>query len=320
MKTLRTLLFMCVIPFACAPSPLTHRVVKPAAGPDVPKIVIFESSARYDQPIKGFVDAVDAEVHEIILNESDEDSVAALVAQRPTIVFALGTRATLLAANALPNTPIVCAMVAEHRSARLQALKNVIGIAFEAPPLQEFSQFKMVLPAMKRVLVVHSKKSAALIRDAQREVRALDIELVPVEISRAEQIAAAVASAAQQGIDAVWLPTDPLLVTKLGFAAVRKAADDAKVPLIASISDYFAKHGAFAAVSIDFTSLGAQAAARVRAVLQHGLPPPSEPRFEVPIGATLVVNIGVGERLSIEVPPDVIPFLKPVEGDQTAAK
>src|SRR5262245_37964722 len=132
-----------VVSFAACTHPAVFRTLRPATPGDANRVLVLLTSAKYRHPVQGFVEAIEGEVREMTLEGNDDAARTALIAYQPNVVFALGGRATLLAARVLPSALVACAMVADYSSQHFQTFPNVVGIAFEAPPLQEFAQFKI---------------------------------------------------------------------------------------------------------------------------------------------------------------------------------
>lgn len=280
-----------------------------------PNIVILKSSDNplYAAPIDVFVRQLEgrATIYETTVGQNAHALALELRRRSPDLVFALGTRAALFAKQAVRDTPVVFAMVVNHRRHALEG-ENVAGISFEVPAVAEFTQFKMIMPALSRTLVLYSDDTEALIDDAQANIGGLGVTLVGVKAAdgRLPQDL----DAQLQNVDAVWLLNDPAVVTPGNFAQLVRSADARRVPVIASVSDTFAHSGAMMSVSLDFTNVAGQAAAMTQRILQEHVSAGSI-GVQEPIGGRLVVNNNVATRLGIVVPDEVQPFINELISD-----
>jgi putative ABC transport system substrate-binding protein len=193
-----------------------------------------------------------------------------------------------------------------------------MGIAMESSTTSEFSQFRMILPELRRVLAFYvASESQSLVDAARAELEPLGLELLAVEVADASGVEAAFQQHAG-GADAVWLLNDPLLMTRDTFAVLRAQSRRAKLPFVASLSDQFTRDGALMSVSTDLAGLGTQAAAMARMHLEQGRSA-SELGVQPPMSTHLVVNLGVARTIGIELAGDVLPFVDEVIDPQVSA-
>jgi putative ABC transport system substrate-binding protein len=278
-------------------------------------IVVIKSTANpiYDGPVQGFIMQLGATSDVYVVDASDHPDRLARQLKRlgPRFAFALGTRAALLAREALPEVPTCFAMVLNHRRVAPLKAPNVMGIAFELPSNAEFARFKMVLPEVHRIVAFYvASESAPLVDEAKVSLAELGITLDAVQVTNAAAVPAAYAERRGQ-FDAVWFMNDAQIMKPATFKFLKDSTIADKVPFVSSLSEEFAKAGALMSVSVDFTSLGAQAAAMTHDVLESGA---SVGSFGVqpPIGGRLVLNLTVARSLGLDVPDDVLPFINEV--------
>ncbi len=307
-------LALALVVSACA-RPVVPQVIRPAAGDGQPRIVVVKSDTNraFDAAIKGFASQTAGALSVYTLDpEADAEAVArAIRASSPGLVFTLGSRATLFARERLAPVPVLFAMVVNHGRLGLAGSPNVMGIALETPPAIEMAQFKMVLPGLRRVLAFYApKESGHFVQKGREELAAMGIELVAAPVEDAEDVKEALATHGG-AVDAVWLLNDPVVMNQEVFAFLREETLRLRRPFLASLSNRFAHAGALMAVSVDFTSLGAQAAVLARMLFEQGRTPAAI-GVRPPIGATLTVNLGVAARIGLTVPPEVLPFINEV--------
>jgi ABC-type uncharacterized transport system substrate-binding protein/ABC-type phosphate/phosphonate transport system substrate-binding protein len=285
--------------------PLLPDRVRPAAGANEPRIAIIRSSDNplYEKPTQNFVDSVAGEVSIFTYVKDKESALARAVNElKPAAVFTIGSQATVFARAQVPDVPIVFAMVVDYGRFELGNDPRIAGVALETSIRNEFSQFKMVMPNVTKVLSFYSPKSKKNADKAKEELQKLGITLEAIEVAGPEEVSKKFP--ATISADAIWQMNDPVIFTEETFNTQRDRSHELKIPFFASLSEEFAKAGAFAAVSVDFTSLGSQAATIVRSIISGQKP--SEIGVQEPIGAYLALNIDVAKKINVEVSPTAL--------------
>src|SRR5471032_791071 len=98
----------------------------------------------------------------------------------------------------------------------LSDAENVMGISMTPDPAMLFSRLRVLLPELKRVIVVYNpQKSEWLVKLAREAARAQGLELqahVAGDMARAAQLYTQLIGAADNRHDAVWLPHDSTTV------------------------------------------------------------------------------------------------------------
>ncbi len=282
-------------------------------------IAVITSGANplFDRTMSGFTDQTSAAIHTYRLTEKNGDEIANEVSRsRPQLVFCLGSSATRLATRRFPELPVLFSMVVNYRRQGITPSPSLSGISLEPPALAELTQFKMVLPGLRRLLVFYAPvQSAALISDAVASARQLGITLKAVPVETADAVESLFENASRD-VDAVWMPADPVVATSRTFEFLRKSALDKRLPLLCSLSQAFARAGALMAVSVDLPTLGAQAAVMAGQVLAGGVLGPVQP----PISTHLTVNLKVARQLGVRLPEDALPYIDVLLTDESAGQ
>ncbi len=302
-----TLLAGCVAP----------RVIQPvarASADDAPVVVILTSSNNrlYEEPIVAFQSQLEGVATVYVETLTNEGGLAEAVEEvKPSLIFALGTQAASFARQRFPDVPLLFAMVVNHGRLKELAAPDVMGIALEVPPTAEFTQFKLVVPSMNRVLALYAAEhSSDVIANATKAARTLGITLIAIPVHNLEEVKARYVEHGH-GIDTIWLLNDPVVMNPASFAYLREVANRDHVALVSSLSEKFAKAGALMSVSVDLSSLGFQASAMALSALKQDKKP-AEIGVQPPIGARLVLNMGVAQQLGLQVPEEVLPFVSEV--------
>lgn len=290
-------------------------VVQTHAGPrpNAPVVVVLQSqdAPLFAAAVNGFVKRCDGQVT-VITNTRDASSSAvvdAVRALKPQFIFTLGTPAIRLASKAFTDVPVLYAMALNYASMHTDAAPNIMGIAMEPTALSEFAKFRMVAPELHRVAVMYTEGSTDnVVQKAKDELRELDVELLPIAVPPGGDAAKAYKAHSGES-DALWLMDDADVMQQ--FEAVKRISFAQRKPMLASLSDSFARAGALMAVSIDAESIGSQAASIARRVLE-GTATVAEIGVQQPIAVRLVVNTKVAGMLGVQIPEDVLPYISEI--------
>jgi putative ABC transport system substrate-binding protein len=308
------LLTLLLFGLGCVPGAGRFNVDRLASHDSAPTVVALRSSTKLNMTesvLNGFCQRVNANVWSVSLEpDSDVEEYARRIEQlRPKMILAVGSLGLSFAMHYFHNLPTLVVLVMNYKHLGLETMPNMMGVAMETSPMSDFLQFKMVLPNMKRVLAFHQEKdSDAIVARARQELQRLGIELMTKKISDPTQIPTLYAKHRHE-IDAVWLLPDSMVMNAKTFAELRSLTVHDHMPFIASLSEDFAQQGALMSASVDFMSLGAQAAGMAYALIAQGKAPKAI-GFESPIGARLVLNTSTAEAIGVDVPDDIVPFLR----------
>jgi ABC-type uncharacterized transport system substrate-binding protein len=240
------------------------------------------------------------------------DAAVALAGRNPDVIAAL-THVTAHAAHrATRSTPIV--MIASGDPVRTGLVAslarpggNVTGLTYYATELVEkrLQLLKELLPGLVRVAVLGNRQSDhvfSLYRDdAERAARALDLQLIRVDIDRPEDIDVVIERVARDRAQALFVLTDPVL--RDHSRQIAEAATRHRLPSM-SWGPWFVEDGALAAYSADYGALVQRAAYYIARILKGAraadLPVEQPTRFE------LIINTRTAMALGLTVPPALL--------------
>jgi putative ABC transport system substrate-binding protein len=260
--------------------------------------LVAQSAAPYQRALAGFKRAWDGPVQAHVM-EFEEDAVARVKAERPTLILAVGVKAAK-AAQGL-GVPVVYCMVLEPEKNGLDA-PLMVGVPLEVPPAIQLDLLKRLLPATRSVgLVYNPARSAHEVELAQAAAGKLALSLVAEPAASAAQFPDALRKLVPRA-QALWLLADPTVVTQDTFRLMLESAMANRLPLLAFNED-FVRRGALLAVTPDFEGAGAEAARLAREFADGKKPgelTAAQPRW------TLVVNLTTARTLGISLPPDAL--------------
>jgi putative ABC transport system substrate-binding protein len=223
-------------------------------------------------------------------------------ASDPSLVFAVGLKAALVAKLEIVDTPVIFSMVLDPAKYDLKA-SNMAGISLEVPLDRQFSTIRAILPRLKRIGVLYDpEKTGALLDAARRQARTHGLEIVERKIRTENQLPATAKELILQ-VDALWLIPDSTVLTEESLGFLLSTALDHNVPVIA-FSPEFVRHGALFGLSVHPADIGRQTALLAKKLLAGTAP--SSISTVSPEQVRLAVNLKTARFLGIMLSPDVL--------------
>jgi putative ABC transport system substrate-binding protein len=182
---------------------------------------------------------------------------------------------------------------------------NVTGQSVQAAELagKKLELLREVMPQLRRLAIIFNADNtqpALEMGTTQAEARRLGLEIIPLAIRRAEDIAPAFQDLKTKA-DAVYLAVDQLIVANRSSILALAAGE--RLPTISGERD-FVKAGSLMSYGPNFLELFRHAADYVDRIL-HGTKPGDMP-VEQPTKFDLVVNLKTAKALGLTVPPTLL--------------
>ena len=180
---------------------------------------------------------------------------------------------------------------------------NVTGLSIQAADLasKRLEILREVIPSLRKLAVMTNAGNAQPMLEAketQEAARALGLEVLPLEIRRAEDIAPAFQALKA---DALYVAIDQLVVANR--ARILTFALSARLPVITSIRD-FVKDGALMSYGPSYPDLFRHSADFVDKILR-GMKPNDIP-VEQPTKFELVINLTTAKALGLTIPASIL--------------
>lgn len=276
-----------------------------------PEIAVLQSDdlPGYEVPARAFEAAIDRPVHVYDLQGDYEHAMniaARLRKDPPPLVFAVGAKAAWIAAQELPEVPLVYAMVLEPERYGVVGPRST-GVAMYLPTEMALAQLHVILPDVKRLGVLMTPaQHQALAPQIRSAAAKLEITTVERPISSTRQLRRELSSL-RADVDALWLLPSPELVTPTNFRVIRDATLRARLPLLTG-SDTLVKAGALLCVIPDPGEVGDLAAQLARTILDA--PPDAPlPAPVVPERPRVVMNLDTLDLIELELDPVQLDFV-----------
>ncbi len=192
------------------------------------------------------------------------------VKDKVDLIVALGTGSSLAAIRATEYEPIpiVFSIVGSPETTGIidsftESGKNITGVSMKVPAEEQFQKIHKILPRLERIGILYCTEMPQAIATGKEAARAAEkfgwtssVQTVPPEALPLlrEQV-----EILAREVDAIYIPTDPVLGTTENLDLVIRVADEHGIPVF-GVAEEFVKRGILAAYHCDYYEIGRQAA------------------------------------------------------------
>jgi putative tryptophan/tyrosine transport system substrate-binding protein len=231
-----------------------------------------------------------------------------ITAEKPDIIFAIGTKAAKLAEQSFKNKPIVYSMVLNPE--KLTG-KNMAGVLLDIPVKMQLESLQKVLPEAKKIGVVYSIDSTDRVAELDQICAELGLQLVKRKVNDERELPAALTDTTWQINCLLMIPDAkiyfPQSVKYLLLESLRQ-----KFPVI-GLSKYHSKSGALLSIDCDYVDLGRQSGEIALRILNGEKPADIKP--VKPRKTSFSINLSTAARLDIKFSPEIIKNTNNVFGE-----
>lgn len=250
--------------------------------------VLSSDSVYYREAFEGFFEALGRAVPAFTLPE--EPRVG-----RARVVAAFGSRATL---QAYPAGTVVVHSLA--LGVQPPAGGRTVAVWAMPAPEAVLEGMRRVQPGLRRLGVYWSSPGMRpYLERLRRAARAAGVRLVIERLGGPDGLPDALRRSAGR-VDALWVPSDPLLLDARSFETLCGFSSGNRVPFYVSAHG-LAEKGAAASFSVGFREVGRLQAAAARQALEGGAPEAVYP----PVAET-TVNLTAARAAGLEVPEEAL--------------
>ncbi len=285
----------------------------PLSDPQSPRITVVLSRdiAPYRRALAGFRKALRSahpaptiEVIDLAASESAFGEISASTSLRSSrLIVAIGARAALAMKGRHASVPILLAGASgpEIEGVLRSGPGRIFGVGLQIPIDRQFETLKQVVPAARRVGVLHGRDNRAEIKRAHAAAGRHGLTLVPVEIASIKEIPDALTDLLGR-VDVLWaLPDATIFSAEMAPYIILQTLRE-RVPFM-SFSQNFVKAGSLLSLYCDLEDVGMQAGQMALQAMRNGnaLPAGMVP----PRTARLALNLRVAHVIGVTV-PDVV--------------
>jgi putative ABC transport system substrate-binding protein len=234
-----------------------------------------------------------------------------LVRLNVELIVTFGTDATLAAKNATTTIPIVIKSAGDPaRSGLVASLArpggNITGYSIISPELnaKRLALFRELLPGVQRIGWLENSTNPyyrATRKDLEQVCRSLAIQPIFVQVAAASEVQEAVAEAARQQAQALFVPIDTLFYETR--AEIMRAALKHALPTMAQRITVL-EDGALIAYDPTLGEENDRNAAFIDRILRGAKP--AELPIEQPTKFELIINLKTAKALGITIPPSLL--------------
>ena len=243
-------------------------------------------------------------------NERYAEIANELVRLKVDLILTYGTPPTKAAKQATSVIPIVFAAAADPVASGLVTSlarpgANVTGLSLQQSDIvgKKLEVLREVLTGLHRLAIMGNLDNPATlleIDEVRKAASGLGIEIIPLEMRRAEDIAPAFAAASGKA-DALYVATDPLILTNI--SRINTLAMSARLPTIYNGREYL-ESGGLMSYGPNYPDLFRRSADFVNKILRGSKP--GDVPVEQPTKFDLVVNLRTAKALSLTVSPTLL--------------
>jgi ABC-type uncharacterized transport system substrate-binding protein len=243
--------------------------------------------------------------------EQNPGLAAELARSNVDVIVAWGTPAVTAARRATSTIPIVMAAVGDPVGYGFVASLarpggNVTGVSLMAPDLSGklVELLVEIVPDMNRIGVVYNPTNpgaTVVMRETEKAIRALGLELEVIEASVPEEFERAFARLSTKGVKGVVLAADPSVIEH--GAKIAELAQISRLPTVFQRRENV-EAGGLLSYGPSLNKLFGRAAFYVDRILKGARP--AELPVEQPTKFELVINLKTAKALGIEVPPTLL--------------
>jgi putative ABC transport system substrate-binding protein len=285
-----------------------------------------EKIHAYNQTYKGVLDALEDKgfkqgiTLKIIYKNAEQDKEVALktaldfVKKEVDLILTLGTGSTLAALEATEKKPIpiVFSIVGDPKATGIirtyeDSGKNITGVSMKVDVKEQFDMVKEVLPEMETLGIIYcTEMPQAVVTGKEARTAAAKLGWTPLTVAVTKrdlpELEKVVDSLAKQ-VDAIYIPTDPVMNLPEHLQTIIHVSDKHKIPVV-SVTKKDVEDGALMAVHCDFYEIGRQAADPMVQILS-GVNVRTIPS-QKPIINKLSLNLKKAKNLNIQIKRRVI--------------
>jgi len=241
--------------------------------------------------------------------EKAKEIAKGFVEKKVDLICALGTIPSLVALEVTKEIPIVYSIVGEPKATGIieswvSSGKNITGVSMKIPTEKQFEMIQKAITKVKRLGILYcisTPQAIVTAEEANQTAKKMGMTPHPRSLhsDHLDRLHSVTENLAK-GVDAIYIPIDPILSAKENLLKIIEVSLRFKVPIIV-VNDDSVKLGALMAFHCDFREIGKQAAPMAVKILK-GMKPMDIPS-QMPLSHRLTVNLKTARQLGINLNP-----------------
>lgn len=259
---------------------------------------------------KGYKDNVEIDQQNAQADQSNLNSISQrFVSDRKDLVLAIATPAAQSMANASKDIPIVGTAITDYELAKLVKSNdkpgtNVTGTSDLSPVEKQIDLMMKFIPNLKKIGVVYTSSevnSQVQVEKMKAYAATKGITVEEATVSNVNDIQQSTQNLVTQGVQAIYVPTDNIVVSAI--SNLIGITDAAKIPVFPA-EENLLKSGAIATYSVDYYQLGFQAGEMAAKILA-GEAKPADMKIEIQNDLRLKINEKAAVALGLTIPEEL---------------
>lgn len=292
-----------------------------AAGPFKIGITQLMSHPSLDASAAGFKEAFKDAGIDVTYDEQNangDQSVAASIAGTfnsgdSDLILAIATPNAQAVAQAVQDKPVLFTAVTDPVDAGLVDSAevpggNMTGTSDANPVGEQLELITEIVPGAKTIGVIYSPgeaNSLVQVNWAKEAADSLGLEIVEAPAASSQEVLQAAESLS--GVDAIYVPTDNVVVTSL--ETVLKVGEEKKIPVFGAEGDSV-ERGTIGTYGLNYHDLGYQTGQMAIRILVDG-EDPAAMAVETLSTPELYLNTGAAERMGVTIPEELLSQVAP---------
>lgn len=247
-------------------------------------------------------------------NELENSGVIASIKKTgPDVLVTVGSAATQFAKDNFPDLPIVFVAVKYPvLSGFIKSFANpggnITGASLDIPEDVQFRYFRKIIPGLKKIGIIYTRNTKALIPHATVIARQMGLKMIPMLISSPKELGFAIDSLSKT-VDGIWSVADMGLFNAKSTKFLISNTLRKRIPFM-GFSRNIVESGALFSLDFDYKAVGFQAGKLVGRVLEGEKP------GRIPVTTSDLIwfhyNEKTAKHIGIKIPEELIAVAKEV--------
>lgn len=280
-----------------------------------------EDFTSYKRALKGIKKVLeesdqDIRVIEYLVPEDPQErklSLEKLISEKPDLIITIGSKATKAVSQKIDDIPVVFSVVLNPViSGFVESMEssgnNLTGASLDIPIKIQFEKFKLIVPHLKKIAVLHTPETEGLVKNSQAIAEDLNLKIIPFLAASEKDVPKALEQM-QKEAQVLWTIADPQIYTPQTTQFILLHALRNRLPVM-GINPSFVGNGALFALACDYKDIGIQSGEMALEVLSgkntRHIP------ISVPRIIYLYLNLKTAEHIGLEISPDLISVAKEI--------
>jgi putative tryptophan/tyrosine transport system substrate-binding protein len=249
----------------------------------------------YAEVVRGFRDATNARVSELILSEANgENSVREIRRRGPDLILAIGLDA-LVRVKKIRDIPIIYCMVL-NPAAVLGNESNITGISMNIAPEKQLAVLQKTIPTLKKIgLVYNPRQTGSIAAKAHAAAEKAGLRFVALKAEQAKDLPRQLENLPRD-LDIYWMLPDSTFTSPEAVESLFLFSIRSRIPVL-TFSERYLRMGALISLGLDAVGIGKQAgemAERIRSGAKAGdIPRADAERLTPVINRAVAVKFGI---------------------------